>query len=115
MTPEEIAWWWCCQPENTRNSLIAVLALRTSFPEGTVKTAFDTIMGLYGYEVDSPQYNLWVTTFQVFFAEIEIDGVFIDGVGFDVTFWDAMTTFVLLTGTACDDPCYILKFALDHI
>jgi len=114
MTPEQIAWWWCCQADATRSSLVGALILYASDPMTTLRATLDALLLINGYINPSPLYELWVSTFQVSFEEVEVEGVPTEFVIFDVTFWTAMAAFAVDTGTACDEPCYILKFALEH-
>jgi len=115
MTPDQIAVWWCCQADATRVSLLAVLALYTANPTGTVKALLDAALSAAGYTTDSPQYDLWVSTFQVQFVEVTIDGVDVTVVLFDPIFWPALVLFVTDPGPLCPEPCPMLKFSLDHL
>lgn len=115
MTPEQIAWWWCCQADDTRSSLIGALILYSADPFTTPRAALDALLLINGFISGQARYDWWVNTFQVSFEETEVEGVPVTFVVWDATFWTAMASFVVTTGTACPEPCYILKFALEHM
>lgn len=115
MTPQQIAWWWCCQSDDTRSALMAAFTLFTSNPFATPRSVFDEVLELNGFTNPSPQYDLWIATFQVSFEEITVDGEPAEFVRFNVEFWVALAGFAVAVGFPCPEPCTILKFALDHM
>lgn len=115
MTPEQIAWWWCCQAYQTRLSLIDALGLFNGSPFTTPREIFDIMLELHGFDEGTAIYNWWWNTFQVSVVEVEIDGVPIEFVFFNAEFWVAMNGFAIAVGFDCPEPCYILKFALEHM
>ncbi len=115
MTPDEIALWWCCQTGEKRSAIIGVLVLYASDPFTTLRIAVDAVLNINGFFVGAADYNLWLTTFQVQFVVDPTGMTGLEYAVFDPTFWTSMAAFFVIPGTACPEPCYILKFALSHI
>lgn len=115
MTVDEIIIWWCCQSSQTRSTLTALLILYASDPYTTLKAVFDALMTVAGYPTDGALYINFITTFQLSFAEADVEGVPTDFLVFDPVFWTALASFAVIPGLGCAEPCYILKFSQDHI
>lgn len=115
MTVEQIAWWWCCQANDTKNSLLGILMLWQTSPFATLKAAFDDVLELFGISDSPERYEWWVNTFQVSFETIIVDDVDVEIVIFNLEFWTNFNLFIVAAGATCAEPCYILKFALHHL
>lgn len=115
MTPADIAWWWCCLSDAQRSTLQALYTLYLLTPPATLRTAYDAVLLAGYYPRDTPQYDYFSSEFQISFETVVIEGVDVDVAIFDTTFWVAFDLFARGVGFDCPEPCYILKFALEHL
>lgn len=115
MTPEQIAWWWCCIRSEDRYALAAIAAFFVAAPLETPRAAVDAILILAGYTVGEAPYNVFIATYQLSFEEVIVEELPVEMTVFDVAFWIPQSVFLATYDTTCPEPCYILKFAQDHL
>lgn len=115
MTPDQIALWWCCLSDNKRAAVEAVFDIWLLGLDITPLVLVDTVLAANGFPVGGAAYLLFIPTFQMEVVEVSIDGLPVDLVVFSDFFYTALLDFRDETGFACDQRCYILRFALSHL
>jgi len=106
--------WWCCMSEAKRGAVVGIFDIWLLGLDVTPRALVDAVLTANGFTSDKPSYDLFYATFQLGVVGIEIDGVEVDVIVWDDIFETSLLDYRDETGFDCDEPCYVLKFALQH-